>query len=167
MKVTLYELAERYRTIAGMLESDTITREEIDQTLANLQDDIETKVDSIAKIVLESKATAEAIKNEEKRLASRRQAIENHVEWLKSYLLNAMVDVNLRKVKRDVVTISILDNPPSVEVIELESIPEQYIRIIPEQREADKKAIIEHFKETGEIISGVDIVLDKKHVSIR
>ena len=163
----LYKLTERYRTIEGMLDSDAITREEINETLANIQDEIADKVDSIAKIVLETKASIEAVKSEEKRLTNRRQTMENRVEWLKLYLLTEMTACNIYKVKRDIVTVSVLDNPPSIEVIELESIPEEYRRVIPEHWEPDKKAMLEHFKETGEIVSGVDIILNKKHVSIR
>lgn len=78
-----------------------------------------------------------------------------------------MSHINITKVKRDTITISILDNPPSVEVIDIDETPGEYIRIIPEVREADKKTIIEHFKETGEIIPGTDMILNKKHILIR
>lgn len=167
MKQSLYKLTEQYKAIEGMVENEFLTREELDQTLANIKDQIDIKVESIAKIVLDIKNSIEAIKIEEKRLINRRKAMENTVEWLKGYLLVEMVSCKVYKVKKEVLTVSVLDNPPSVEVVEFELIPEQYIRIIPEQREADKKAIIEHFKETGEIITGTEVVVNKKHVSIR
>jgi len=71
------------------------------------------------------------------------------------------------KVKRDVISVSVQNSPPSVELLDLEQVPEQYIRIIPEVKEPDKRAIIEHFKETGEIISGIEVITNKKFVSIR
>ena len=70
----LYKLAERYNTIQGMLDRDTeeITREEINESLSNIKDEIEDKVASIGKLVLELKSDIESVKAEEDRLARRR-----------------------------------------------------------------------------------------------
>jgi hypothetical protein len=165
----LYELTDRYNIIKGMLDSDIegITQESVTQTLASIQDKITDKIASIGKLVLELKSDAEAIKTEEERLAKRRAAATSKIEWLKSYLLTEMQGCNVFKVKQDVISVSVQDNLPSVELIDISQVPEQYVRIIPEVREPDKKAITEHFKQTGEIVSGVNMILDKKHVVIR
>jgi len=165
----LYKLTENYQTIEAMLgqEIDYITQEEVIQTLANIKDEFEEKVSSIGKLVLELKSDIESVKAEEDRLAKRRVAFANKMEWLKNYLLVEMQSANILKVKRDVISVSVQNNPPSAELIDIDEVPEQYIRVIPEKRELDKKAIIEHFKDTGEIVSGVDIITDKKFVSIR
>jgi hypothetical protein len=165
----LYQLTEQYKGIEGMLdrEIEYISQDEINQTLASIKVDIEEKVVNIAKLVLELKSDAEGIKAEEERLAKRRSGCVSKIEWLKNYLLIEMLSVNVLKVKRDVVSVSVQNNPPSAELISIEQVPEQFIRVIPERKEPDKKAIIEHFKETGEIVPGINIVLDKKFVSIR
>ena len=165
----LYKLTENYRAIQGMLDRDfeEISQEEVLQTLANTKDEIEDKVASIGKLVLELKNDIEAVKKEEARLAIRRGGFNSKMEWLKNYLLVEMQATRVLKVKQDVISVSVQDNPPSVEVVDLEQIPEQYIRIIPETKEADKKAITEHFKATGEIIPGTDLTLNRKHVVIR
>ena len=167
MAVKLYELSERYRVIASMLETEYETKESIKTTLDNIQEDFEDKVENIGKFVLELKGTAEAIKVEEERLSKRQQAIVNNSEWLKNYLLAEMLATKILKVKRDVITVSVVDNPPSVEIADVDLLPENFQRIIPETREADKKLIIDHFKQTGEIIAGVSIVNDRKHLVIR
>ncbi len=165
----LYKLAERYNVIEGMLDSDIegITKEEIHQTLANIKDEFEEKVFNIGKLVLELKSDAESIKVEEERLARRRLGATSKMEWLKNYLLTEMTSSNILKVKRDVVTVSVRNNPPSVEVESLDLLPVEYIRIIPEIREADKKAILEHFKQTGEIVPGVDVITSRRYVEVR
>ena len=167
--IALYKLTDRYKTIRDMLDKDTqeITREEIIESLSAIEDDIKLKIGNIGKLVLELKSDVAAIKTEEDRLLRRRQGYISKMEWLKLYLLTEMTSTNIAKVKEDVISVSVQNSPPSCEVIELEQIPEQYIRVIPEQHEADKKAIIEHFKTTGEIINGVDLIRDKKHVVIR
>jgi len=165
----LYQLTDRYKAIEDMLdrEIEYISQDEIKETLANIKDDIEDKIASIGKIVLELKSDIESVKAEEDRLAKRRSGFTSKMEWLKLYLLAEMVSTNTLKVKKDVISVSVQNNPPSAELINLELVPEQYIRIVPERREPDKRAIIEHFKETGELVSGVNIITDKKFVSIR
>ena len=163
----LYELTDRYKAIEGMLDSDIATKEEIQESLNNIKEQIADKVENIAKIVLQQKASIEAIKAEEDRLAKRKEATQNNMEWLKSYLLIEMVTSNTLKVKRDLLTVTVADNPPSVEVVNLDLIPAEYRRVIPETWQPDKKAMIEHFKGTGEVTPGTDMVLDKKHIVIR
>ena len=165
----LYKLTEQYLTIEGMLdrEIEYISQDEIKETLANIKDEIEDKVASIGKLVLELKSDIESIKAEEDRLAKRRSGYTSKMEWLKNYLLTEMQIANVLKVKKDVISVSVQNNPPSAELVDLELLPEQYVRIIPERREPDKRAIIEHFKETGEVVPGIDIITDKKFVSIR
>ena len=165
----LYKLTEQYQAIEEMLgrEFEYVSQDEIKETLTTIKDEIEEKVSSIGKLVLELKSDIESVEAEEDRLAKRRSGYTSKMEWLKNYLLVEMQSANVLKVKKDVISVSVRDNPPSAELIDLELVPEQYVRVIPEKREPDKKAIIEHFKDTGEIVSGVDIITNKKFVSIR
>lgn len=165
----LYKLTERYNAIEELLDSEIegISKEDVVASLGNIKDDIEEKISSIGKLVLELKSQAESIKAEEDRLSKRKSGVIGRMEWLKSYLLVEMQTTNILKVKRDVITVSVQNSPPSAEVANLELIPIEFIRIIPEKREADKKAIIEHFKDTGEIVAGVDVVTNRKYIVIR
>ena len=54
----LYKLTEQYQTIEEMLgrEIEYISQDEIKETLANIKDEIEEKVSSIGKLVLELKS---------------------------------------------------------------------------------------------------------------
>lgn len=163
----LYQLSQQYTAIEGMLENEYITREEIDTSLADIKDQIEDKVESIGKMILSLSANIEAILVEEERLAKRRHAMQNLIEWLKGYLLAEMTQVNIDKVKRELVTVSVGTNPPSVEVVQLDEIPQEYRRVIPETWQPDKKAILEHFKSTGDIVWGCDVITNKKHITVR
>ena len=163
----LYELTEQYRVIENMLEDEYITKDEIKTSLQAIEDEFGDKVSTLGKFVLELKSTTEAIKTEEDRLLKRRQAISSNIEWLKNYILVEMLSINILKVKRDVVTVSVQNSLPSVELLDFEQVPEDYVRIIPEVREPDKKVITEHFKQTGEIVSEVNMITDRKHVVVR
>lgn len=165
----LYKLTERYMEIERLLDIDPelITQEEIQQSLANIKDEIEEKVSSIGKLVLELKSDIDAVKKEEVRLATRRSGYASKMEWLKGYLLTEMLSTNVLKVKQDIISVVVQNSPPSVELIDLEQLPEEYVRIIPEVKELDRRAIADHFKQTGEIVPGVNMILDKKHVVVR
>ena len=165
----LYKLTERYNAILELLdtESDIIPEDEIKKSLAAIKDEFQGKVGSIGKLILELKADAVTIDNERRRLEQRKAATLGKMETLKNYLLVEMQAANILKVKEDVVTISVRNNPPSVEVANEELVPSQFIRVIPEQREVDKKSILEHFRTTGEILPGVNVIVNKKYLEVR
>jgi hypothetical protein len=52
--------------------------------------------------------------------------------------------------------VSIRTNPPSVHVLEEMLVPEHYIRTVV-TTSVDKRALLENFKATGEIVDGVEI----------
>jgi len=164
MNKQLYKLTDDYKTLEGMLDKEDYDPADIKNMLDNVKEQIGDKVENIAKFVLNLKADATIIFAEEKRLYARKQAVEHNIEWLKSYLLNEMTAVGIDKVKREVLTVSIRTNPPSVEVVNEEEIPEEYQHWTwtPE-----KKLMIEHFKATGEIVPGVSIITEKKSIVIR
>ena len=164
---TLYELADQYQHLTDGIGDPELPEEECRGLLAELQGKIEDKVESIGKLILSLQTSTEVIKAEVDRLSSRRRVLDTNIGWLKGYLLQQMTDSGIDKVERPVVTVSLRKAPPSCVVVNLEEIPAELLRIIPEQREADKKAIIDHFKETGEIIPGVEIIHDKRTVQIR
>lgn len=80
MSTHLYDLTAKYKTIEQLIDDPHIMPKELQQTLANIQDQIEDKVENVAKMVLELKRNAEVIKAEEKRLADRRQTLVSNME---------------------------------------------------------------------------------------
>ena len=164
MTIHLYELTDAYRKIA---EAEDIPEEELTQMLGELRDLIKDKALNIGRVILSMKATSEAVDTEIKRLTLRKQAMENKAKSLKSYLEQEMQATNTDKVKDETLTISLVSNPPSVQVSDETLIPPTYWRIIPETKEVDKKLILSNFKDTGEIVRGTEIITDKKHILIR
>lgn len=164
--VALYELTDTYRELMLLVSSGETTEEEIATKLKGIIDNFQMKVEQIGYIVIDSNADIDAIKAEEMRLAQRRKSLENRVEWLKKYLMGEMIACQQLKVKARYVTVAVRDSPMSVEVVKMEDIPSSYCRTIPARLEPDKKAIIDHFKQSGEIVAGTNIVTDKKYLSI-
>jgi len=152
---SLYEINEAiYNAVqdaeSQAIENDGIISEEIATLLDGLEMDRKEKIGNICKYYKSLLAEAEMVKTEEKNLAERRKTTENKAERLKNYLATAM---NGEKYSDSVSKISFRKSE-SVEVFDVEDIPEEYQKI---KIDADKTAIKNAIK-AGKIIEGCKIV---------
>lgn len=145
----LYQLTQNYNELLDMAEE--LDLDTFRDTLESVQEAIEDKAENTAKLIRCLEVDAKAIKEEETRLATRRKSIENKISGVKEYLQNQMEIAGLDKVKRPTVTVSIQNNPPSVEIADESLIPSDYM--IAQPSTIDKKSILAHLKD-GLIIDG-------------
>lgn len=148
----LFELTQNYNQLLDLAE--TMDEEMFRDTLQAIEEAIEDKAENTAKLIRCLEADCKAIKEEEQRLAERRRAIENRVSSVKEYLQNQMEIAGLDKVKRPTITVSIQNNPPSVNILDESLIPSTYM--VPQPPKIDKKGILSALKD-GEEIFGVEI----------
>lgn len=106
------------------------------------------------------------MKAEEKRISDLRKVAENKIEKFKQYVKENMEKLGLEKIQTELGILSIARNPISVEIENEEAIPEEFKNIVQTVK-IDKTAIKKHFKETGEVIAGVQIVDDKTSLRIK
>ena len=99
-------------------------------------------------------AEAEAIKLEEKRLYEKRKALENHAERVKQALDDTLTELGIKELKAGIFNLKYQNNPPSVDVLDMELIPEIYK--LPQEIKLDKKAILQDLKN-GVEVAGVEI----------
>ncbi len=167
----LYKLTEEYRVLLDEIErqeeAGIIDADAFQVALGQLKGTIEDKAENIGKFYLTLEASIAAIQAEQDRLLSRRDALLDRRLGLLDYLLRELEKAQIEKVKRDLFTISIKVNPPSVEVVDEEQIPTDYRRMIPASWQPDKRAIINHWKEKGKVLPGVNIISGKKRVEIK
>ena len=162
--VKLYELTQAYQML---LDNDELSQDELATALNKIADIISAKALNIARLVITLKEECAAIDNEIKRLSNRKKTRDNKIENLKTYLLSNMEAAGITKAKDNFINVLLQPNPPSVIISDTTQVPNSYWRIIPEQREVDKQAVLEIFKRQGTRIPGTDIISDKKHVVIR
>lgn len=160
----LYRLGDAYRAIQ---ETDELTDDEVTTALANIKEAFAEKAGNIGKLMLSWKSDIKAYEEEIERLNQHKQAIANRVDKIKTYLAMEMASADITKVKNEVLSITLQNNPPSVQIDDEAQIPSEFWTIIPEQRVVDKKGILGAFKEQNIIPSGVTIITDKKHIVIR
>jgi hypothetical protein len=138
--------------------------EEILASIENLQMDFTQKVQDCAHVVKNLEAQAKVVREEAQNLAKRAGAMENRAKWLKEYVRKEMHKLDKPKVRTRLFTVSIQKNSqPSVDSQDLNKVPDEYVRI---ERSLDKRAIIDHLKETGETVKGCTVT-HGEHLRIR
>ena len=152
--MTLYELQDEYRQLLDLAEDPEVDPEILADTMEALEGEIEEKAVGYGKVIRQMEADAEALKNEEERLASRRKVTENNIKRLKQALQFAMMAVGKPKIDTDLFKFRIQKNPASV-VIDAPStdhMPAEYITI---QAPTWNKAAIKEALKAGKDLSGI------------
>ena len=143
----LYELNQQYKQLQEM--ADDLDPMTLKDTLESIKESIEDKAENTAKLIRSWEAEANAIKEEEKRLANRRKALENNTKSSKEYLFEQLRIAGIEKVKRPTITVSISNNPHSIEILDSTLIPSDYI--IQKDPDIDKKGLIQALKDGADI----------------
>lgn len=146
----LYELSTAFQQVQNM----DLDPEVMQDTLDSIEDAIENKAENIAKLIRNLKADVTAYKEEEDRLKTKRQATENKVKWLKTYLEGNMKLTGKTKFKSGMFNFSIQKNPASVNILDERIIPEEFL--IPQLPKIDKTALKDVLK-TGVEVPGVEL----------
>lgn len=146
----LYELTEMYLSLKDM----DIEEGNLNSALENIDDEIETKAENIAKVLRDFDGDIEALKSEEERLAKKRKAIENRQKQLKEYLQNAMLVLGKRKFKTDLFSFNIQKNAPSLKILDESKIPEDYYKIEKKLNKNDLKEAVKNglFEDAAELV---------------
>lgn len=151
----LYELNEMYSNIWELVGDEDVDLDALEIALNHIEDNIEIKAESMAKLIKSIDGEAMALKEEESRLAKRRKALENKQTNIKSYLENQLKVMGIDKVKTPLFTVALQNNPPSVNVLDEDLIPEQYKKSVT-TISLVKKDILDALK-LGQVVEGAEI----------
>ena len=161
--LSLYEITSAF---PKLMEQEDITdevKQQIEQELTTL---LQQKSQNVIGYTKNIELTIEAMKTEETRMAENRKALENKLKKFKEYVKNCMENNNIEKIETELGTLTIAKNPPSVEIFNKNVIPEEFKKVETTIK-VDKTAIKNHFKQTGEIVAGVDIATDNTSLRIK
>jgi len=154
---TLYELSADYVRVLDLLEDPDADEEQLEAQLDDLAGKITQKAEAIAGLVTHLDGMAAMRKAEAQRLRERAASDEKHAARLRAYVLRHMQAIGSERIDTARYTVSIRQNPPAVEVLEEMLVPEDFLRV-KVIKEVDKKTILEHFKSTGELVPGTEVV---------
>ena len=165
--LTLHEIKDTYFALLDIMDSfDEADQEQkllLEQGLKINSENFHEKAHSYVKFIHAQEKDIEIIELEIKRLNALKKAKQGKIDYLKINLLDAMKLFN--KAKLDFPTLKIsLKKSVSVEIFDLEKVPEIYIRV-KNEKQADKNLIKEALKN-GETVDGVSL-LEKDNLIIK
>ena len=151
----LYELTEMYQNIWELVGDEEVDLDALEIALGQVEDTLEVKAESMAVLVKSIDGDVSALKEEESRLAKRRKALENKQTNIKLYLENQLKVMGIDKVKTPLFTVALQNNPPSVNILDEDLIPEQYKKTVT-TTSIVKKDILDALKD-GQVVEGAEI----------
>ena len=147
---SLYDLTTDFQTLWDLMESGELDDEMLAGAFDTTKEELTEKLEGYCKFIKNLESDISGLKEEEKRLNTKRKTMENTVERAKAAMQAALVTAGEKKLACGSFTVSIQDNPPKVILDEqyLENIPEKYL--IQKEPEVNKKLILEDLKENFE-----------------
>lgn len=143
--MNLYELSVAFQEVQNM----DLDPEVMKDTLDSIGGTFENKAENMAKLIRNLESDRLAYKEEEGRLKTKRQAVENKLEWLKTYLKDCMKLTGKTKFKSGVFKFSIQKNPVSVNITNKKIIPEDYL--IPQPPKVNNTTLKKALKDGIEV----------------
>lgn len=161
---TLYDITAEYaHALATLEDMDDISQEVIEDSLAVLKDDLNTKAVQVGHFLKNLKANADAIRSEEKKLAERRKSLVSKYEDFKFYLLKNMQAAGINKIEHPTIELKLRKAPVSVDITDESQLPDEFCTIV---RTPNKIAIKSYIAEKG-FIEGARLIEDKQTLSIK
>lgn len=160
--MNLYEIKAEQQELNALLEENY--REltpEIEAALKINEENFAIKTEGYVYAIKNYKAEADALAEEIKRLQEKKKVCENAITRMKGALTEAMDVFNMPKIQAGLFKVS-LTTSKAVNIINEDSVPEQYKKIKYEVSKTEiKKAI-----ESGETVEGAEIV-ENHSITIR
>ena len=157
----LYELTDAYAALIAALD-DCATLDQQDEILAQLSginDAIGNKAEAYARVMQNMLAAIAARDAEIDRLEALNNRDKNAVKRLKENIRYAMEIAGATEINTTIGKWKIQRNPHKVIVDDVALIPAKYM--VPQPPKPDAKAILNAFKQDGELIPGTHVVQEE------
>lgn len=164
--LSLYQLTNDFINFMNIAEKEELTEVEFSQIAEMLTSELQKKSTNIIGYYKNQDSLINAIDEQIKRLQAYKKSKENNLSRYKDYVKANMERLGITKLETPVGALSIAKSPISVEVVDESLIPKDYKQAVTEIK-IDKKKILEDFKSTGELISGVTIHSDNTNLRIK
>ena len=154
----LYEITDALIQVEDLLEAG----EDVQDTIDALQLSMEDKIEGLVKVIRNFEASAEAKKNEAKRLKEQAEKDQANADRLKDWIKLNLIRLGKKKVETDLFKITVTKPREKVEVDETR-LPDDYFII---KREPISKTELKKLVKEQEI-PGVQIVLGEPGLMIK
>lgn len=161
----LYEITEQFAALRSMFDNGDIDEETLNDTLAGIELDFESKARNCLVLARELEATSEGIKKELDRLKALQKSIDANAEWLLDYIKINMESAHKDRLDLGLFKVTLRAPSKAVNIIDESKIPAEYFRVIPESRQVDKSALSAALKLNP--IEGAELIDGKRSLLIK
>lgn len=154
----LWEIKDELQEIGALIvEGGGELTDELAARLDAMEGTFEEKVVNTALYVRQCELNAADAKAEKDRLAAIQKAYERQVAWYKDYLVYCMNGAGIKKVETPRARVRVQQSgTPSIDYQgEIDALPESFVRVVPESRSVDKKAMTQALRDGEELPEGV------------
>lgn len=151
----IYAMSQRYNAIMALLGDNTIPQDEVNNALAQINDELQMKGENILSMLQKFDDIEEQAKRRKKELDSYIKAVANRKKRLEKACLFALDNMQVKSILTSKGELKAKKNPPSVVIDDLTQIPTQYQRQ-KIQVDIDKVAIKAAIK-AGEDVPGAHL----------
>ena len=120
----------------------------------------------LVNLILQKENEISQLKSEEQKITAKRKFIESQLESFKEKVKNILQENGIDKIETEVGKIQVRKNPISIEVEDIEKVPDEY-KIVKTTVSVDKKKVADNFKETGELIDGLRINTENTSLQVK
>ena len=154
----LYELTDAYAELAALLD-ECESEEEAAQLWAQMDEigaSIAEKADNYARFLRNKQADADGLDKEIARLQKRKRSAENQIEQIREHMKFAMGVAGATEIRTALGKWTVRKNAPRVEVLDESEVAPEFFE--PQPPKLMKSRLQQHWKDTGEIPDGCDVV---------
>jgi len=154
--MNLYELTNDYQSMFNAMQSQGVEPEIIEDTLASYGDDIDSKIENVAKYRENLLATAA------KKLNNEVKSLENQAQSMYDYIDTSMKKVGKDSINFDYFNISYAKNPPSVNITDIQKLPCEFVTeetVLKVDKNGVKKYLKDNECEGAELTQSTRMVI--------
>lgn len=141
-------------------------KNEYEEYKKELIENLDEEVDDLIKLYKNYDGLKEQMKKERNALYTREKLTERKMDRLKETIKFCMDTKGIKKKETAVGNITIRKTPMSIDILNIEEIPEKFKKEVIDIK-VDKREILKEIKETGEVIDGIKIIDNKTSLSIK
>ena len=124
----LYEYPQEMDKLVRLATEDGDLSDELIGELKHLGSDFKDKVVNCVKVITEMESSIDSLSAEIDRLITKRRSFKAKVDWLKTYVHDSMVRMEMDVVKDDLFTVRVQESPGRVEIVDQSMIPPEYLK---------------------------------------
>ena len=148
------------KTLYGLNQEILFQLQELDETnlehIEQLEKELLVKVDNVAGYIEYLEDQIELAGAKERKIKELKNALKAKLEWIESYCIRTLDHAKKTAVIGHNKEIKLRTNPMLVEIEDADKIPAEFVDL-KQELVINKKKILEHVKESGELVAGVNI----------